>query len=105
MQIILITLTHLNSKSLNIQNRTKLFNLTFYFENDYFNIVPNIDKIIALSKNLFKTIKSKHISSHDILYHRHDGTLGRVDIFHAFHAQNCNLPKCKNFFDWYISKK
>jgi plasmid stabilization system protein ParE len=50
-------------------------------------------------------IQSKHVSGHDVLYYRHDGTLGRVDIFHVFHAQDCYLPKCKNFFDWYISKK
>jgi hypothetical protein len=64
----------------------------------------NIPYIIH-SIEMVNTLKSKHVSAHDILYYRHDGTLGRVDVFHVFHAQDCNLPKCKNFFDWYITKK
>jgi hypothetical protein len=54
--------------------------------------------MVSLSKN-------SATSEHDILYYKPDGTLGRVDIVHTFHAQDCHLPKCKNFFDWYINKK
>ena len=64
----------------------------------------NIPYIVHSIEQVSMT-QSKHVSAHDILYYRHDGMLGRVDVFHVFHAQDCNLPKCKNFFDWYISKK
>ena len=49
-------------------------------------------------------IQSKHTSAHDILYYRHDGTLGRVDIFHVFHAQDCSSPKCKVFINGFMNK-
>jgi hypothetical protein len=66
---------------------------------------PENTPYIIHSVERVNAIQSKHVSEHDILYYKPDGTLGRVDIIHAFHAQDCNFPKCKNFFDWYISKK
>jgi hypothetical protein len=51
-----------------------------------------------------KSIQSKHTSEHDILYYRHDGALGRVDIFHVYHAQDCNHQKCKDFIVGFMNK-
>jgi len=48
--------------------------------------------------------QSKHVSAHDILYYRHDGTLGRVDIFHVYHAQDCSYKKCKDFIIGFMNK-
>lgn len=50
-------------------------------------------------------VQSEHVSAFDILYYRHDGTLGRVDIFHVFHAQDCDHPKCKSFIAGILNKK
>jgi hypothetical protein len=50
-------------------------------------------------------LQSKHVSAFDVLYYRHDGTLGRVDIFHVYHAQECSYAKCKDFISKLFSKK
>lgn len=64
----------------------------------------NIPYIIHSIERVSMT-QSKHVSAFDVLYYRHDGTLGRVDVFHVYHAQDCSYAKCKAFISKLISKK
>ena len=51
------------------------------------------------------TIQSKHVSQYDILFYKPDGGIGRVDIVHTFHLQECDSERCINFLSWYMIKK
>jgi hypothetical protein len=75
------------------------------------------DLIIVLFGNIYSmpliihniesvgNIQSNHVSNIDILFYRTDGTIGRVDLFHVFHAQECNAFYCNKFLKNYKIKQ
>ena len=60
---------------------------------------------IVYKVEMISSTTNKHTSNYDIIYYKPDGTLGRVDMVHVFHVQECDSSNCKNFFEWYINKK